>query len=201
MAVTEAARRVRVARQPRDLIGHWVAPASESQHPCPHKCCQWKRPHPDNLPVRLDRAYLRSLSQEDLERELDSYQQYSDTHEAGFLQVIAEVRRRETSEDRAIARRERHRDRYRRRQEEWTDEVYRQWLNAEAATNGYMLNKSGRTAGIDERSLFTGPESRVRKYASPELFEYFETHPRPTRAAFLGSARERREHLSGRRIG
>jgi hypothetical protein len=79
--------------------------------------------------------------------------------------------------------------------------VYRQWLGAEAATNGYMLNKAGKAAGIDERTLFTGPESRVRKYASPELFEFFESHPRPTRASWFGSAYSRRAHLAGRRIG
>jgi hypothetical protein len=64
-----------------------------------------------------------------------------------------------------------------------------------------MLNKAGQRAEVNERSLFTGPESRMRKYASPELIEYFESHPRPTRASWFGSARSRREHLAGRRIG
>ena len=41
-------------------------------------------------------------------------------------------------------------------EQEYRDEVYRQWLAAEAATNGYMLNRAGRRGGIDERSLFTG---------------------------------------------
>jgi len=60
----------------------------------------------------------------------------------------------------------------------------------------------GRAArGIDERSLFTGPESRVRKYASPELIEWFASHPRPTRVSWFGSAAARRAHLAGRRIG
>lgn len=171
--------------QPRDQIGHWVAPDAEEGRPCPHTCCRWKRPHPDHLPVTLDRKYLRSLSPTDLERELDSYQQYSDTHEAGFLQVIAEVRRREQSEDRAIAsrarRKDRDLDRDARRAQDHHDAVYRAWLSAEAATNGVMLNRAGREADINERSLFSGPASRVRKYASPELREYFEQHGRPTR--------------------
>ena len=60
----------------------------------------------------------------------------------------------------------------------------------------------GRTAwGIDERSLFVGAESRVRKYASPELIEWFQAHPRPTRVSWFGSAAARRAHLAGRRIG
>ena len=72
---------------------------------------------------------------------------------------------------------------------------------AENATNGFMLNKAGQRADINERSLFTGPESRVRAYASPELIEWFEHHPRPTRASWFGSSYSRRAHLSGRRIG
>jgi hypothetical protein len=78
---------------------------------------------------------------------------------------------------------------------------YRQWLAAEAATNGFMLSQAGRYQGIDERSLFAGPESRVRKYASAELIEWFESHPRPTRVSWFGSASARRPHLAARRIG
>jgi hypothetical protein len=96
-------------------------------------------------------------------------------------------------------------ERARRRREtaeqEYRDEVYRQWRAAEAATNGYMLNRAGQRGGIDEWSLFVGPESRVRKYASPELIEWFQSHPRPTRVSWFGSASARRAHLSGRRIG
>lgn len=192
---------VRRRLPPRDQVGHWVAPPSMREHPCPHRCCQNKRVHPANLPVKLDRKYLRGLNQEELERELEQYMRYQDTHETGYLQIIAEDRRRYESAERAEARKTRATERYRHRQEEWRDEVYRQWLQAENATNGNMLNKAGRLAGIDERTLFTGPESRVRKYASPELFEWFESHPRPTRASFLGSTQERRRHLAARRIG
>ena len=96
-------------------------------------------------------------------------------------------------------------ERARRRREdaeqEYRDEVYRQWRAAEAATNGYMLNEAGQRGGIDERSLFAGPESRVRKYASPELIEWFASHPRPTRVSWFGSASARRAHLPARRIG
>ena len=187
--------------QARDQIGHWVKPPSMREHPCPHSCCRNARVHPANLPVRLSRDYLRGLSERELERELGQYQNYSDTHERGFLQVIAELGRREERAERAEARKERARHRRRRQDQEHRDEVYRQWLQAEAATRGVMLNKAGQRAGIDERSLFTGPESCVVKYASPELFEWFEIHGRPTRAAFLGSAKERRLYYAGRRIG
>lgn len=70
-----------------------------------------------------------------------------------------------------------------------------------AATNGYLLNRAGLRGGIDERSLFAGPESRVRKYASPKMIEWFESHPRPTRVSWFGSASARRAHLAARRIG
>ena len=187
--------------QPRDQIGHWVAPAAMAEHPCPHSCCSGRQVHPANLPVKLDRKYLRSLAEPELERELRSYSNYADTREAGFMQVIAEIDRREQVEKNAHARRARAKDRRQAREQEWRDEVYRQWLHAESATNGYMLNRAGKAADIDERSLFTGPEARVARYASPELIEYFEQNPRPTRASFLGSTRERRTHLAGRRIG
>jgi hypothetical protein len=49
-----------------------------------------------------------------------------------------------------------------------------------------MLNKAGRAADVDERSLFTGPESRARRYASEELQNYWQDNPRPTAAYFAG---------------
>jgi hypothetical protein len=49
-----------------------------------------------------------------------------------------------------------------------------------------MLNRAGKAAGIDERSLFTGPESRARRYASEELLNHWQSHPRPTSAYFAG---------------
>jgi hypothetical protein len=66
-------------------------------------------------------------------------------------------------------------------------EIQRRHVAAEAATNGYMLNPLGKRAGIDERSLFTGPESRARKYASPELKEWWDQNGRPTAADFKAS--------------
>jgi hypothetical protein len=185
----------------RDQMGHFVAPRSEYKHPCPHLCCMGKRVHPDKLPVKLDRKYLRSLSGPELETELSQYANYADTHEHGFTQIIAEVDRRETIERNAHARKARAKDRRAARNQEYSDEVYRQWLLAENQTNGNMLNKAGRAKGIDERSLFTGPEARVRAYASRELQDFFLMHPRPTRAAFYGNASQRRAAYAGRGFG
>jgi hypothetical protein len=169
----------------RDQLGHWVEPVSKEDKPCPHACCRGKRVHPKNLPVKIDRGYLRSLTDEELETELGQYQRYSDTHERGFLQIVAEFGRRDV----ATAAKERARDRGRRKSEEHRDEVYRQWLQAESATSGVMLNRAGIHAGINERSLFTGPAKRVQKYASPELREFFEQRGRPLRSSFLGSGK------------
>lgn len=184
----------------RDQIGHWVAPRSMAEHPCPHRCCRNRQVHPANLPVKLSRTYLRSLSEPELERELSQYGRYSDQREQGFLQVIAELNRREESGQKAQARKERARDRRQRQESEYRDEVYRQWLTAESVTNGYMLNKEGQRRNIDERSLFTGPEARVRKYASRELLDYFETHPRPTRELWFADPTRRRRIIAGRRL-
>lgn len=185
----------------RDQLGHYVDRADAADRPCHHSCCAGKRVHPANLPVKINRQYLRHLSDEDLETELGQYSDFADTHEAGFLQIVAEIDRRDESAKLAAARKARARERRQQRESDYRDEVYRNWLMAEAETNGYMLNKAGKAAGIDERSLFTGPESRVAKYASRELLDFFDAHPRPTRASYLGSAAERRAHLAGRRIG
>ena len=66
----------------------------------------------------------------------------------------------------------------------YKDEVHRRTIAAEAATNGYMLSPVGKRAGVDPHTLFTGPESRARKYASPELKEWWDQNGRPTAADF-----------------
>jgi hypothetical protein len=66
----------------------------------------------------------------------------------------------------------------------YKDDIRRRTVMAENATNGYMLSPAGKKAGIEPYSLFTGPESRARKYASPELKEWFDQNGRPTAADF-----------------
>ena len=206
-------------RRARDQMGHYAA-RGMSGKPCPHRCCQGKRVHPDKLPVSLDRDYLRSLTPVELGQELAQYTNYAEHRENGLSQITAEIERRppdqvdwvyagyedtlKAQDERAQLSgklRENARQRRLQRVQEYKDEVYRQWLQAEAETNGYMLNKAGKAAGIDERSLFTGPQSRVAKYASRELRDYFDKHGRPTRVSFLGSAYARRAHLAGQRAG
>lgn len=54
------------------------------------------------------------------------------------------------------------------------------YLDAEAATNGYLVNAEGRARGIDPRDLFTGPEARARRWASDELKGWWDQHGRMT---------------------
>ncbi|MEU1432140.1 hypothetical protein ABZ412_34240 [Nocardia sp. NPDC005746] len=62
------------------------------------------------------------------------------------------------------------------------DEAHHAWLNAEEATNGYMLSKAGERAGVDPRKLWSMPEDRARKYASEELRGWWDQNGRMTAA-------------------
>lgn len=79
----------------------------------------------------------------------------------------------------------------RRLYDEW---VHLQWIAAEKATNGYLLNTAGVAASVDPLSLWGGNVERARKYASEELRRWWEDHPRKTytefRAELLGRDRD-----------
>ncbi|WP_067469992.1 phage minor capsid protein [Actinomadura macra] len=62
----------------------------------------------------------------------------------------------------------------------YRDHVHEQYLAAEEATNGYMVNNEGRTRSIDPRDLFTGNEARARRWASDELKGWWDAHGRVT---------------------
>lgn len=72
------------------------------------------------------------------------------------------------------------------------DHVRQSYLDAEDATRGSMRSPAGIRADISERSLFVGPESRARKYASEELLGYWQEHGRLTvddfKASIMGGA-------------
>lgn len=76
---------------------------------------------------------------------------------------------------------------------EYDDTLYAQYMAAEEATNGAMLNARGREKGIDPFTLFMGNETRARAYASEELIEHWETHPRITFAKFERKWQQQRE--------
>lgn len=55
---------------------------------------------------------------------------------------------------------------------------------AEAATNGAMLNKRARAAGVTSGRLFYSGPAFARAYASEELLDFWRTNPRMTLAQF-----------------
>ncbi|WP_439662862.1 phage minor capsid protein [Lentzea sp. HUAS TT2] len=85
----------------------------------------------------------------------------------------------------------------------YRDYVAEQFWQAEADTNGYLLNNAGEAAGIDPRELFTGPVGRARKWASDELLGWWDDHGRMSfdeyAAWLLGNAAIARD--AGRRTG
>jgi hypothetical protein len=63
--------------------------------------------------------------------------------------------------------------------------VYRQYLAAEDACNGYLLNKKAAAAGINPVTLFSGPARIAYARASDELKEWWAEHGRLTQAEFI----------------
>lgn len=63
--------------------------------------------------------------------------------------------------------------------------VYRQYLAAEDACNGYLLNKKAQAAGHNPATLFSGPARIAYARASDELKEWWQTHGRLTQAEFI----------------
>jgi hypothetical protein len=63
----------------------------------------------------------------------------------------------------------------------YVDEAYGKALEA---TAGVLVNAAGREQHIDGYILFRGQRSFAMKYASEELLEYWEAHPRLTMAEY-----------------
>src|SRR5262249_3326529 len=158
----------------------WVTRQQRAGRMCTHACCRGKRVHPDNYPVILPDTLLHRASEEDL---AEGYERGSERRRA---QILHEMDRRDAADKRRErAARERQVKAFSRRKE-GHEEADRLFFEAETATKGNMLNRAGKAQDIDERSLFTGPESRARRYASEELLNHWASHPRPTSAYFAG---------------
>lgn len=171
----------------RDMLGHWIRPRSAQGKMCPHACCRNKRVHPDNMPVILPNRLLRRVPDDDLaEHFRDIAHKQGTEAERGRAQILHEMDRRDERDKRRAVAAERRRGQAVSRKLERAEAVEQAWAAAEEATKGNMLNRAGQAAGISDRSLFTGPESRARRYASEELLEHWRTHPRPTGAMFAG---------------
>lgn len=68
--------------------------------------------------------------------------------------------------------------------EMYQEHLYAQALDAEAATNGYMLTKAAQLAGVDPVSLFSGPSHVAYARASEELKRWWQDNPRVTLAEY-----------------
>jgi hypothetical protein len=71
-------------------------------------------------------------------------------------------------------------DQYREMRREFEIELEAAYAAAEEGTRGCLLNALGRREPVTAYSLLTGPWSRVEKYGSPELIEWFERVGRPS---------------------
>jgi hypothetical protein len=72
------------------------------------------------------------------------------------------------------------RDAWREIRDEYENHLEAAVERAERATAGCLLNQRGKDNGIDARSLFMGRWSRAKCYASAELIEHWQRHPRIT---------------------
>jgi predicted lipoprotein len=75
-------------------------------------------------------------------------------------------------------------DQWRQCRTAFEDHLESLYAQATEATNGVMLNKRGKAAGVSSYSLMFGPAVRVTAYASEELIEFFAHHNRITYAQF-----------------
>lgn len=80
---------------------------------------------------------------------------------------------------------------------EYEADIRARYRTAEDATRGHMLTREGEAKGLDPEALFTGPESRARRYASPELLEWWDEHGRLTFDEYLA---ERLDPANARRL-
>ncbi|MER5783746.1 phage minor capsid protein [Streptomyces mobaraensis] len=66
----------------------------------------------------------------------------------------------------------------------YQEHVYAAWLEAETELRGHLLNRKAEAAGIDPRTLFTGPSHVAYARASEDLIRWWADHPRLTLAEY-----------------
>lgn len=91
-----------------------------------------------------------------------------------------------------------------RAREEYDNYVYSQYAKCTAELS-FMVNEEGKAKNIDDFTLFSGPASRVRKYASEELQAWFAANGRHTFGSFrynmFGWHTDRKAHLNAQNQG
>jgi hypothetical protein len=164
---------------------------------CGHACCRNKRVHPANMPVILPDKLLRRASDDDLrDHYLKVSRGDSDADIQAQHQVLFEMDRRDRREQERAEAQAAYRRRLAGQRMEYEATVEAAYQDADRQTRGNLLNRAGVRAGIDEKTLFTGSETRAHRYASKELLNYWETHDPGTRRP---SARPSRAVLDSRR--
>lgn len=181
----------------RDILGHFVKPRSERGDLCPHRCCQGRRVHPDKFPEILPRRMLRGMTDEEL---AEHFGKYAGNQKSG-AQVLTEVHRRDVAKARRETNAKAANDRAYSRKLARYEEVDAAVLAAEHATGGQLVNKAGVRAGVSDRSLFEGSESRAIKYATPELIQYWQSNPRPSAGLRSSNPAVVRKARAGSNIG
>jgi len=178
----------------RDLIGHWIRKEQQTRRPCTHACCRGYREHPANYPVILPDRTLRRARDDDLQAH---FRTLSDDPSAkarvGEARILWEMERRDRAEAERAGRAARREQSAQARQQargaarmEREAEAQRIRLEAEAATQGYLVTPLGRARGIADEEILTGREAVFWRYATDEAKEYFTRNPRPTAAYFRG---------------
>ncbi|MEF3114494.1 phage minor capsid protein [Streptomyces chrestomyceticus] len=66
----------------------------------------------------------------------------------------------------------------------YQEHVAAQWLEAETELRGHLLNRRAEAAGVDPRTLFTGPSHVAYARASEDLIRWWQDHPRTTLAEY-----------------
>lgn len=130
------------------------------------------------------------MSDEQLAHALD-HADFNDTEHITALSREAD-RRDKADKDQARTEATKAKAAARRRDEhdDWYVAAQGQYLAAEEETRGHMLSKAGEHAGVREIDLWGMNERTARKYASEELNEWWDTHPRITQATARKEARK-----------
>ncbi|MFE7116674.1 phage capsid protein, partial [Streptomyces sp. NPDC057654] len=68
--------------------------------------------------------------------------------------------------------------------EMYQEHIYAQWLQAENELRGHLLTREAEAAGVDPRTLFTGPSHVAYARASEDLKRWWADHPRTTLAEY-----------------
>lgn len=177
----------------RDILGHFIRPETREGAKCPHPCCNGKRPHPDNLPVMLSKSSVRSLTDAQLVQHMERDDVQRRPHALG--RVVREEQRREQAAARRVEAKTKRtaaqRGKRRAAQESYRLWLESEWVAAESATRGNLVNRRGRVKGIDGRTLWNATPATRGAYASDELKSYWDRHPVMTAAEF--AAYERRD--------